>query len=123
MAKKNWTEKDYLYFRDLILKKRKVLHLEISNAKDKADEILKSSSSNALYSSHMADASSDHVELEKSYYMIARNKKFSTYLDKALGMIEDKSFGVCQNCEELIQKERLEEVPHTTKCFDCKSNR
>ena len=123
MAKKNWTDKDYLYFRDLILKKRKVLHLEISNAKDKADEILKSSSSNALYSSHMADASSDHVELEKSYYMIARNKKFSTYLDKALGMIEDKSFGVCQNCEELIQKERLEEVPHTTKCFDCKSNR
>ena len=123
MAKKNWTDKDYLYFRDLILKKRKVLHLEISNAKDKADEILKSSSSNALYSSHMADASSDHVELEKSYYMIARNKKFSTYLDKALGMIEDKSFGVCKNCEELIQKERLEEVPHTTKCFDCKSNR
>ena len=123
MAKKNWTDKDYLYFHDLILKKRKVLHLEISNAKDKADEILKSSSSNALYSSHMADASSDHVELEKSYYMIARNKKFSTYLDKALAMIEDKSFGVCQNCEELIQKERLEEVPHTTKCFDCKSNR
>ena len=123
MAKKNWTDKDYLYFRDLILKKRKVLHLEISNAKDKADEILKSSSSNTLYSSHMADASSDHVELEKSYYMIARNKKFSTYLDKALAMIEDKSFGVCQNCKELIQKERLEEVPHTTKCFDCKSNR
>ena len=123
MAKKNWTDKDYLYFRDLILKKRKVLHLEISNAKDKADEILKTSTSNALYSSHMADASSDHVELEKSYYMIARNKKFSTYLDKALRMIEDKSFGVCQNCEELIQKERLEEVPHTTKCFDCKSNR
>ena len=123
MAKKNWTDKDYLYFRDLILKKRKVLHLEISNAKDNADEILKSSTTNSLYSSHMADASSDHVELEKSYYMIARNKKFSTYLDKALVMIEDKSFGVCQNCEELIQKERLEEVPHTTKCFDCKSNR
>ena len=123
MAKKKWTDKDYLYFRDLILKKRKVLHLEISNAKDKADEILETSTSNALYSSHMADASSDHVELEKSYYMIARNKKFSIYLDKALGMIEDKSFGVCQNCEELIQKERLEEVPHTTKCFDCKSNR
>jgi RNA polymerase-binding transcription factor DksA len=123
MAKKNWTDKDYLYFHDLILKKRTALHLEISKAKGKADEILKSSSTNALYSSHMADASSDHVELEKSYYMIARNKKFSTYLDKALVMIEDKSFGICQTCEELIQKERLEEVPHTTKCFACKSNR
>jgi DnaK suppressor protein len=123
MAKKNWSDKDYKYFHELIIKKRKVLHSEISDAKDKADEILKSSTSNALYSSHMADASSDHVELEKSYYMIARNKKFSTYLDKALLMIEDRSFGICQTCEELIQKERLEEVPHTTKCFECKSNR
>ena len=123
MAKKNWSEKDYKYFHELIIKKRKVLHSEISDAKDKADEILKSSTSNALYSSHMADASSDHVELEKSYYMIARNKKFSTYLDKALLMIEDRSFGICQTCEELIQKERLEEVPHTTKCFECKSSR
>lgn len=123
MVKKNWSDEDYRYFHELIIKKRKVLHSEISDAKDKADEILKSSTSNALYSSHMADASSDHVELEKSYYMIARNKKFSTYLDKALLMIEDRSFGICQACEQLIQKERLEEVPHTTKCFECKSNR
>jgi len=72
MAKKNWSDKDYKYFHELIIQKRKILHSEISDAKDKADEILKSSTSNALYSSHMADASSDHVELEKSYYMIAK---------------------------------------------------
>ena len=95
----------------------------INESKDKADEILKSSTANSLYSSHMADASSDHVDLERAYFMIARNKTFLGYLEKALLMIKNKTFGICQTCDQLIHKERLEEVPHTTKCFDCKSSR
>ena len=39
-----------------------------------------SNQTNAIYSSHMADASGDHVELEKAYYMISRTKKYLNYL-------------------------------------------
>ena len=116
MSKKSWTNKELSEFKEMITKKRNLLLDEILESKDKADEILKSSTSNALYSSHMADASSDHVE-------IARNKTFCGYLEKALDMIKNKTFGICQVCNELINKDRLEEVPHTTKCFDCKNNR
>ena len=123
MAKTFWTDKEIKYFTKMVQKKRSEVLEEINDSKDKADEILKSSTANSLYSSHMADASSDHVDLEKAYYMISRNKMFLGYLDKALLMIKNKTFGVCQSCNELIHKERLEEVPHTTKCFDCKSNR
>tara|TARA_B100000965_G_scaffold129120_2_gene107516 strand:+ start:1190 stop:1561 length:372 start_codon:yes stop_codon:yes gene_type:complete len=123
MTKKSWTDKEIKYFTKMVQAKRTKVLDEINDSKDKADEILKSSTSNSLYSSHMADASSDHVELEKAYYMIARNKTFLSYLDKALLMIKNKTFGICQDCDMLIHKERLEEVPHTTKCFDCKSNR
>lgn len=123
MAKKSWTQKEMDYFKKMVLTKRVTVLEEINESKDKADEILKSSTANSLYSSHMADASSDHVELEKAYYMIARNKKFLDYLDKALVMINDFTFGICEECNEIISKERLEEVPHTKKCFDCKSNR
>lgn len=123
MSKVKMKSEDLKYFKNLINEKRKVLLSEVNEAKEKADEILKESTSNAIYSSHMADASSDHVELEKAYYMIARNKKFLGYLDKALVMIKDSTFGICEQCGEIISKERLEEVPHTKKCFDCKSNR
>lgn len=123
MSEMKMKKEDLKYFKNLINEKRKVLLGEINDSKEKADEILKESSSNAIYSSHMADASSDHVELEKAYYMIARNKKFLGYLDKALVMIKDFTFGICQQCNKIISKERLEEVPHTKKCFDCKSNR
>ena len=123
MSKVKMKSEDLKYFKNLINEKRKVLLSQVNEAKEKADEILKESTSNAIYSSHMADASSDHVELEKAYYMIARNKKFLGYLDKALVMIKDSTFGICEQCGKIISKERLEEVPHTKKCFDCKSNR
>ena len=123
MTKKTWTQKEMEYFKKMVQTKRVTVLEEINESKDKADEILKSSTANSLYSSHMADASSDHVDLEKAYYMIARNKTFLGYLDKALLMIKNKTFGICQACDQLIHKERLEEVPHTTQCFDCKSSR
>ena len=123
MAKQKWTQKELSSFNKKILKKRDIIYEEIRVLKKRADEMLKTSSSNAIYSSHMADASADHVEMEKAYYMIARESKYLQCLDKAIGMIKEGTFGICLACNKLINKDRLEEVPHTTKCFDCKTNR
>ena len=121
MPKNKWNKKDLVKFEKQINSKRFTLSEDLRSLKKKADNMLKVSSSNALYSSHMADASSDHVEMEKAYYMLAREKKYLQYLDKAIKMIKDGSFGICIVCNKRINKERLEEVPHTTSCFDCKS--
>ena len=123
MNNDKWTAPDLKSFREQILVKRTKIFNEMDTLKKRADEMLKESTSNALYSSHMADASADHVEMEKTYYMIAREKKYIQCLDKALLMISEGTFGICVSCKKLIDKERLQEVPHTTKCFDCKSNR
>ena len=50
-------------------------------------------------------------------------KEYLQYLDRAIEMIIDGSFGICKSCEKKIHKERLEEVPHTTQCFNCKSGK
>ena len=121
MSKNTWSKKDLEKFKKEINTKRLNLSEDLRELKAKADDMLKVSSSNALYSSHMADASSDHVEMEKAYYMIAREKKYLSYLDKAIQMIDDGTFGICTACNSKIQKERLEEVPHTRKCFECKT--
>lgn len=123
MTKQKWTAKELDTFQKTIIEKRNNLNEELIAIKKKADDMLKTSTSNAIYSSHMADASADHVEMEKAYYMIAREKKFVQYLDKALMMISEGTFGLCISCDKRIDKERLEEVPHTTQCFDCKTNR
>ena len=119
--KKKWTQKELEKFKTLILEKREVVTAELLVAKEKADEVLNNNSTNAIYSSHMADAGSDQQEMEKNYYMMNRENNYLQYLERALSMIVEGSFGICASCGELIDKERLIEVPHTSSCFDCKS--
>ena len=119
--KRKWTQKELANFKTIILLKRTTVEKELESSIEKADEVLKNNSVNAIYSSHMADAGTDQQEMEKNYYMMDRENKFLQYLSRALEMIEDGTFGICVKCEQLISKERLLEVPHTTSCFECKT--
>ena len=119
--KKKWNKKELANFKTIILLKRNTVEKELESSREKADEVLKNNSVNAIYSSHMADAGTDQQEMEKNYYMMDRENKFLQYLNRALEMIKDGTFGICVNCGQLIKKERLLEVPHTTNCFECKS--
>ena len=95
---------------------------DIAGSKERAEEMIKGDTVNAVYSSHMADAGSDQQEREKAFYWLSRENNYFQYLNRALEMIEDGTFGLCTVCGKLINEERLMEVPHTSKCFDCKSN-
>jgi len=117
-----WAKKELEDFKSLILEKRSKVMDELEESRKRADEARDNNSVNAIYSSHMADASTDQEEMEKSYYWMDRENKFLQYLNRALEMIEEGTFGICTTCSELISKERLEEVPHTSMCFNCKSN-
>ena len=119
--KKKWNKKELANFKTIILVKRNTVEKELESSREKADEVLKNNSVNAIYSSHMADAGTDQQEMEKNYYMMDRENKFLQYLNRALEMIKDGTFGICVNCGQLINKERLLEVPHTTSCFECKT--
>ena len=119
--KKKWNKKELANFKTIILAKRNTVERELESSREKADEVLKNNSVNAIYSSHMADAGTDQQEMEKNYYMMDRENKFLQYLNRALEMIQDGTFGICVTCGQLISKERLLEVPHTTSCFECKT--
>ena len=120
-VKKKWSVIELEEFKTLILGKRKSVADDLAVSKEKADEVLKNNSVNAIYSSHIADAGSDQQEMEKNYYMVDRENTFLQYLNRALDMLEEGTFGICTGCGKLINKERLMEVPHTSSCFDCKS--
>ena len=75
-----WTNKEIDTFKKMINEKKAKTKKDMKENKKRADEMMKSNTTNALYSSHMADASADHTEMERAYYFIAREKKFLTYL-------------------------------------------
>ncbi len=122
-TKTKWTQKDLDYFQNRIMEKRRKLLEEMGDLKENTHIANESAStSDSTYAYHMADVGTDHAEREKAFYWLARENNYLRYLDRALQMIEEETFGICQTCGELISKERLEEVPHTTSCFSCKTN-
>ena len=118
-----WSKRDLNYFRKRIMAKRTDLVADMGDLKENTHIANESAStSDSTYAYHMADVGTDQAEREKAYYWLARENNYLRYLDRALVMIDEGSFGVCQTCGDLISKERLDEVPHTTSCFSCKTN-
>ena len=74
------------------------------------------------YSYHMADQGTDAMEREKSFLFAAREEKYLKQLNDAMERINNESYGICRSCGKVIGKERLEAVPTTTICYDCKVN-
>tara|TARA_Y100001960_G_C14607497_1_gene794014 strand:+ start:650 stop:1024 length:375 start_codon:yes stop_codon:yes gene_type:complete len=122
MAKKTkWTKKEIEEFKKIIISKRDQVEIDIEESQKRADDLINSQNQSSIYSSHMADAGSDQQALEDVFVAINRENTFLQYLERSLVMMEDGTFGICKKCKCLIDKERLIEVPHTTKCFDCKT--
>ena len=93
---------------------------EIDWMKRQLADAREQASNESAYSLHMADATSDMMELEKLYLMMARQQKYVGYLNRALDRIEGKTYGICKVSGRPIPKERLEAVPHTEVSIETK---
>jgi RNA polymerase-binding transcription factor len=51
-----------------------------------------------------------------------REKTFLKKIEYTLSKIEDRSFGVCEECEEMISVKRLNARPEANLCIQCKEN-
>jgi DnaK suppressor protein len=117
------TEQDIQYFKSLLQKKEQELLKNIQYLKDVVmnSTTQEASGDHSAYSFHMADQGTDAMEREKAFLFASRDEKYLKQIEAAYQRIEDGSFGICRSCQKEISKERLEAVPTTTICFDCKS--
>jgi DnaK suppressor protein len=69
---------------------------------------------------HPADYASITVDREIDYTLEENEERVLVAIDDALGRIDDGTFGKCRSCEQQIALERLEALPYTTHCVDCK---
>ena len=73
------------------------------------------------YANHPAEAASDYANLTMNLNLAERDSKYLKQLEDALKRIERGSFGICTVCQKQIPMVRLEAVPTTTKCLECKN--
>ncbi|MBI1807370.1 MAG: TraR/DksA C4-type zinc finger protein [Ignavibacteria bacterium] len=121
-AKKQvYNKQDLEHFKEIILEKKKEILEELSLLRDSMmdSQTGEYASENSMYSTHM-EQGTDAMEREKTFLFASREGKFLNYLEDALVRIEKGEYGRCVTCGKLIEKERLEAVPHSQQCLHCK---
>ncbi|MEX0602780.1 MAG: TraR/DksA C4-type zinc finger protein [Bacteroidota bacterium] len=121
---KGYSKADLEYFKGIIMEKRKEIlqELETLKATMMDSQTGEYQSENSAYSLHM-EQGTDTMEREKTFLFASREGKFLNYLEDALKRIEKGTYGFCTDCGTLIDKERLEAVPHAQLCVNCKLKR
>jgi len=63
------------------------------------------------------------LETERNFMLRIRDResKLIKKIKKALGRIENETFGTCEKCGDDISLKRLKVRPVTTQCIDCKT--
>jgi RNA polymerase-binding protein DksA len=69
---------------------------------------------------HPGDMATSTFDRELDATLEGNEERLLQAIDAALQRIEDGTFGICQNCGQPIAAERLEALPWTTRCIDCK---
>ncbi len=124
VRKDGYSKEELAHFREIILQKKKEILEELESLKESMMDVTTGEyvSENSTYSLHM-EQGTDAMEREKTFLFASREGKFLNYLEDALKRIEKGDYGYCTDCGKLIEKERLEAVPHAQLCVQCKLKR
>jgi RNA polymerase-binding protein DksA len=120
-VRKGYGKPELDHFRQIILEKRKEILEELESLKSSMMDVTTGEyvTENSTYSLHM-EQGTDAMEREKTFLFASREGKFLNYLDDALKRIDTGNYGFCTECGTLIDKARLEAVPHAQQCVKCK---
>jgi DnaK suppressor protein len=110
-------------YRSLLLEKRRgvvdaidhLQHENVGTLVDATGELVSGSADQ-----HMADTATETVDREIAYTLGEHDERLLTAIDQALARIDAGTYGRCESCGAQIGPERLEAMPWTTLCIDCK---
>jgi RNA polymerase-binding protein DksA len=90
-------------------------HLHEDNPGSMEDETQEIQSDN-----HPGDVATITHDREIDFTLEDNSERLLSAIDLALKSIEDGTYGTCRTCGNPIAMERLDAVPYTTQCIDCK---
>jgi RNA polymerase-binding protein DksA len=111
---------DTEHFRKRLQEERKrvkeaIDYLHEENPGNVQDETQDSTADN-----HPADVATVTFDRELDYSLEENEERLLAAIDAALARIDDGTLGICSACGQPIGEERLEALPWTTQCIDCK---
>ena len=121
MAIIRYSDKDLKKFRSLIEEKIKKAQKDLSLLKSAYMNDGDNGTEDTSPTFKAFEEGSQTMSKEANTQLAIRQEKFIRDLNAALIRIENKTYGVCRVTGELINKKRLELVPHATLSIEAKN--
>jgi RNA polymerase-binding protein DksA len=113
-----WTKKELDEVRAELQDEVRRLRDELDLAEHEIDDMLRDSGDGA--GDDAADAGSKTFEREHEMSLANNTRDMLVQAERALGRIENGTYGICENCGNPIGKARLQVFPRATLCMTCK---
>ena len=115
-------ELDLNGFRNMLQKEKEGLLAKNHEGMESPVSFRESIQELSLIDNHPADVGSELFERSKDLSLNEKRHNTLKEIDEALQRIEEGRFGICTICGRQIDKERLEAIPYTPYCFDCRED-
>ncbi len=106
--------KDRKYFKKKLLEKRTELISIVQKTETYGREL-----DSAAEAMDIADKASSSYTKEFMFSKSDGDRQFLQEVIDALARVDNKDFGECSNCDEPVERKRLEAVPWASLCLAC----
>ena len=111
---------DLDHFRDRLLEERKRASDALEYPQQENQGQIEDEREEIQSDNHPGDMATGTYDRELDATLEGNEERMLDAIDAALKRIDAGTYGTCSNCGEPIGAERLEAVPWTTQCIDCK---
>ncbi len=75
------------------------------------------------YSNHMADDATEAFDQAVDVTLKRGAETSLEEVERALGKLDDGTYGLCEACGARVDRARLEALPHARYCLECQARR
>ena len=108
--------------RELLLEERRSYISSAEALKAQADSLaLEHEPGDVQFDEEGGEGGTANVDREIDLYLSAQARATVVEIDRALQKIEDGTYGICEQCGDVIPDARLQALPYAALCVSCKS--
>ncbi|MDX6491327.1 MAG: hypothetical protein QOD43_1572 [Gaiellaceae bacterium] len=111
---------DSEHFRNRLREERKRVKEAIDYLHEENPGSVQDETQDSTADNHPADVATVTFDRELDYSLEENEGRLLAAIDAALARLEEGTFGICRTCVQPVGEERLEALPWTTQCIDCK---
>lgn len=119
-GKTRYSDKELQEFKQLVERKLADARVELDNLQAALVNLNEHGTDDTGTHFKMLEDGSEALAKEEAGQLAIRQRKYVEQLENALKRIENKTYGICRVTGNLIPKERLLAVPHTTQSIEAK---